>query len=95
MLLNHLFNEYINFVTIAVCKKYQVLTTPLSTSTTVSNIAGVNSIVIFRAKFLQKKKEAGRQRQIILENFGMSLLHPRPQRQVQVTQISKIGFMVK
>ena len=39
-------------------------------------IAGINSKVIFRAKFLQKESETCHRRRILLENLGVSLLHP-------------------
>ena len=44
------------------------------------NIAGINSIPIFRSKFSRGKSQATHSRRDFLENFGMSLLHPWLQR---------------
>ena len=79
-----------NFLTIAVCKKEQGAG-HLPTCTTVSNIAGISSIMILREKVLQKKKkkEASHRIRIIFENLGMSLLHPWLHRQAQVKKFSK------
>ena len=52
------------------------------------NIAGINSMVIFRAKLPQSEKVSYR-RQIFLESLAMSLLHSRLQRQVRVKQLPK------
>ena len=77
----HLLNKYIDFVTIAVCRKEESAEKVLlPTSTTASNIVSINSMVIFRAKFSQQKK-ASHRRQTILKNFGMSLLYPWLQQQ--------------
>ena len=53
------------------------------------NIAGINSMVIFRSKFSQGKNQATHSRQIFLENLGMSLLHPWLQRRVQLIHLPK------
>ena len=54
------------------------------------NIAGINSMVIFRAKFSQGESQATHGRRVFLENLGMSLLHPWLQRRVQEKQLPKI-----
>ena len=48
------------------------------------NIAGANSMVTFRAKFPQRVNEASHRRRVFLENLGMSSLHSRLQRRVQI-----------
>ena len=53
------------------------------------NIAGINSMVIFRAKFSQGESQATHGRRVFLESLGMSLLHPWLQRRVQVKQLPK------
>ena len=54
------------------------------------NIAGINSMVIFQAKFSQGESQATHGRRIFLENLGMSLLHPWLQRRLQEKQLPKI-----
>ena len=44
------------------------------------NIAGINSMPIFRSKFSQGKSQATHSRRDFLENLGMSLLHSWLQR---------------
>lgn len=51
------------------------------------NIAGINSMVVFWAKFPGREKEASHRRRIFLENLGISLLHPWLQRWVQEKQL--------
>ena len=53
------------------------------------NIAGINSMVIFRAKFSHGESQATHGRRVFLENLGMSLLHPWLQRRVQEKQLPK------
>ena len=53
------------------------------------NIAGINSTVIFRAKFPQGINEASHRRRVFLENLGMNLLYPWLQRRVQIKQLPK------
>ena len=53
------------------------------------NIAGINSMVIFRAKFSQRVNEASHRCQVFLENLSMTLLHPWLQRRVQIKQLPR------
>ena len=53
------------------------------------NIAGINSMVIFRSKFSQGKSQATHSRRDFLENLGISLFHPWLQRRVQVKRLPK------
>ena len=53
------------------------------------NIAGINSMVIFRVKFSQGESQATHGRRVFLKNLGMSLLHPWLQRRVQEKQLPK------
>ena len=52
----HFSNKYIKLGTIAVSKKEQSAN-HVSTSTTASNIAGINNMMIFEAKFSLRKKK--------------------------------------
>ena len=53
------------------------------------NIAGINSMVIFRAKLPQRINEASYRSRVFLKNLGMSLLRPCLQRRVQIKQLRK------
>ena len=53
------------------------------------NIAGINSMVIFRAQFSQGESQATHGRRDFLENLGMSFLNPCLQRRVQEKQLRK------
>ena len=48
----HLLTELINFVTITIYKKESA--THFPTSTTITNLANINSMVIFQANFSQR-----------------------------------------
>ena len=53
------------------------------------NIAGINNMVIFQSKFSNGKSQATYSHRDFLENLGKSLLHPWPQRRVQVKRLPK------